>query len=738
MIDENYVKKVYAGFLGMNVGIRLGAPLEPVAWTYERIEKVFGDINGYVKDYKNFAADDDANGPIFFLRALYDYAHDRELQAEDVGKVWLDYSREGIGMFWWGGEGISTEHTAFLNLKKGIMPPMSGSIEQNGLILAEQIGGQIFIDTWGLIFPNQIEKAAEYAEKAASVSHDGNGIYGARFMAACIAKAFSADSIEEIIQAGLSVIPEGSTYSSVVKAVHNFHQGNPKDYRACRQYLEENWGYDKYTGVCHIIPNAGVCVLALLYGNGDFSRTIEIATMCSWDTDCNAGNVGTIMGLYHGLEGIKPHYRGPINDAIVASSVSGYLNIVDIPTFSKEVAILGYKMAKVSPPKELVKSVKHGELYFDFEMSGATHGFRTSNSFKTLLRSNDDFGYKSKGSLEIVVERMVKTDQSKVFYKPFYRRDDFNDEKYKPTFAPQVSSGQKCVFKLFLDQWEGEKIRITPYVRDTFTKKDLKGLECVLQSGSWNDIEFTVPDLQGSSADEIGFIVETDSPLSNRAIGRLFLDEFHVYGPSSYEIDFAKQKIEFLSVTPFSHNRGEWSLDGNYMRSKSDEGCSSYSGNYYRKDVRVSATVKPIHGTSHTLLFRSQGVQRSYFAGFDGKDTVSLIINNFGYERIASIPFLWQLDKEYLFTVEAQQDDLRFFINGELVLHHNDSTFNSGMFGYASVTAGECLMKDFMIEEIPSKEKLERIYSSDMDADRKTVSETTRSEKSLFNERSII
>ena len=72
MIKDNYLEKVYAGFLGMNIGIRLGAPVEPTIWTYDRIKRTYGDITDYVKDYKNFAADDDVNGPVYFLRALYD------------------------------------------------------------------------------------------------------------------------------------------------------------------------------------------------------------------------------------------------------------------------------------------------------------------------------------------------------------------------------------------------------------------------------------------------------------------------------------------------------------------------------------------------------------------------------------------------------------------------------------------------------------------------------------------
>lgn len=88
----------------------------------------------------------------------------------------------------------STEHTAYLNLRAGIPAPRSGSIEQNGEAIAEQIDGQIFIDTWGLVCPGQPEIAAEFAGKAASVSHDGNGMYGGQYVASAIALAFTAGS----------------------------------------------------------------------------------------------------------------------------------------------------------------------------------------------------------------------------------------------------------------------------------------------------------------------------------------------------------------------------------------------------------------------------------------------------------------------------------------------------------------------------------------------------------------
>ncbi|MGV8980191.1 ADP-ribosylglycohydrolase family protein [Clostridium sp.] len=700
MIPNDYLEKVYAGFLGMNMGIRLGAPVEPSFWTYEKIKEVYGNITGYVKNYKNFAADDDVNGPVFFLRALYDDAKDRDLEAEDVGRAWLNYSREGIGMFWWGGYGVSTEHTAYLNLKNGFKVPHSGSERLNGKILSEQIGGQIFIDTWGLVWPGNIGKAAEYAGKAASVSHDGNGIFGARFIATCISKAFSTADVMEIIEAGLSNIPEDSDYSRVTRNVIKFHKEHPLDFSLCQKYLQKNWGYDKYLGVCHIIPNAGVCVLSLLYGEGDLARSIEIATMCGWDTDCNAGNVGTIMGVAQGMKGLKDNYRKPINDFIATSSISGYLNILDVPTFAKELALLGYRLAKEEAPKKLLDSIKLGEIYFDFEVDGSTHGFRLSDNNKFLMRHSHLIGYQSEGSLEVIFDGIAYGETSKVYYKPFYRRTDFEDERYKPTFTPKVCPRQNVSMSLYLDRWQGRDIAITPYVRNTYTKEDIKLPVQVLKNKQWQKVEFIVPDTEGAMIDEVGIMVESFSPEADSALGSIFIDNFKVEGKSMYTIDFAKQSFEFLCVTPFAHNHGAWGIEDGCMSCMSIGQCEAYAGNYYTKDISVKAVVRPINGWSHNLAFRVQGAERGYHAGFNGENKVSLIVNDFEFIPLVTVDYKWGYNVDYNFEVLVKEDKIYFYINGEELICHRDDKFKYGMFGFSRLDAGRAHFKDIEVEEL--------------------------------------
>ncbi|SCY44674.1 ADP-ribosylglycohydrolase family protein [Alkaliphilus peptidifermentans] len=698
MIQYNYLEKTYAGFLGMNIGIRLGAPVEPTAWTSERIQRFYGNITGYVKDFKNFAADDDVNGPVFFLRALYDDAKDRQLTPQDVANAWLNYTREGVGMFWWGGYGVSTEHTAYLNLKTGIPAPKSGSAATNGIIMAEQIGGQIFIDTWGLVFPGNIERAAEYASIAASVSHDGNGIYGAAFIAACIAAAYNTADVDELIDAGLSQIPTDCTYAKVVNAVRQFHKENPEDFRLCLQYLQDNWGYDKYQGICHIIPNAGVCVLAMLYGK-DFNRSVEITTMCGWDTDCNAGNVGTIMGVACGLEAIAPHYRNPINDSVVLSGISGYLNILDIPTYVKEIALLGYRLAGESAPEYLVKSVKTGEICFDFDLPGSTHNLRLSNNIGCSLRHSTEHAYSGSGSAEILFDRMSRGQKCKIYYKPFYRREDFDDERYMPVFSPTAYPGQRVSMMVYVDRYSGESIILNPYVRNTYTKEDILLEGIVIKDAGWKNITFTIPQLDGAMVDEVGLLFEANSPEKNRDFGCLYIDDFSITGKASYTIDITKQKKEFASITPFSHNHGAWEIAHGVMEAMCLQHAEAMTGNYFMTDVRILGRITPHTGKSHLISARVQGALRGYYAGFIDK-SVAIFCNNNGMRILATCSFHWEYDREYSVELTVKGELLTFSVDGKQLLQVYDNTHAYGMAGYAMYEIGRSSFGNLTIEEL--------------------------------------
>ena len=210
MSIRQYQNTIYAGVLGKIIGVYLGRPVE--GWTFEDIRDTFGEIF-YYKNHKTGAPlivpDDDISGTFAFFRALEDTGYDPEISAEEIGNTWLNYIVENETILWWGGLCRSTEHTAYIRLKNGIKAPESGSEKLNGKSMSEQIGSEIFIDTWALVNPNNPKRAAKMAREAASVSHDGLAVDAAVYLAVMESLAFEEKDIDHLLDMGLEYIDNG-------------------------------------------------------------------------------------------------------------------------------------------------------------------------------------------------------------------------------------------------------------------------------------------------------------------------------------------------------------------------------------------------------------------------------------------------------------------------------------------------------------------------------------------------
>jgi len=374
-MKTNYVERVYAGVLGKLIGVYMGRPVE--GWGYRDIINEFGEITYYVNERMNrplVVTDDDISGTFSFLRALADYDYRADLSPAQIGQTWLNYLIEKQTTLWWGGMGNSTAHTAYLRLKAGIEAPTSGSIALNGKIVAEQIEAQIFIDGWAMVAPGDPEFAADLARRASSVSHDGEAVYGAQMLAAMEAQAFVESDIDALIDTGVRFIPADSTIRRLIDDVREWHAAEP-DWRETRQRIEDNYGYDKYIGNCHIVPNHALIIFALLYGGGDFQRSLSIVNTSGWDTDCISGNVGCLLGIRGGLAALEggPDWRGPINDRLLLSTADGGRAVTD--AVSETYAIVNAARALQKQP--LLKP--KGGARFHFELAGATQGFKAES-----------------------------------------------------------------------------------------------------------------------------------------------------------------------------------------------------------------------------------------------------------------------------------------------------------------------------------------------------------------------
>ncbi|MDQ2652237.1 MAG: ADP-ribosylglycohydrolase family protein, partial [Chloroflexota bacterium] len=374
----DYVERVYAGVLGKIIGVYLGRPIE--GWTYDRISAEVGEVDHYINEMRDMplvVTDDDISGTFTFLRALPDHGNSPDLTPEEIGNTWLNYLINERTILWWGGLGNSTEHTAYIRLKEGVPAPASGSMALNGKTIAEQIGAQIFIDGWGMLFPGDPERAVDFARRAGSVSHDGEAIYGAQVIAAMLAQAFVESDLNALLETAVSSIPEDSTIARVIRDVRAWHAAAPDDWRAALAQIQANYGYDKYGGACHMVPNHALIIMALLYGGDDFRKAQMIINTSGWDTDCNAANVGSILGVKNGLAGIDSSdydWRGPVADRLYLSTADGGRAISDavIETYHVVNAARALAGADALAPRNGAR--------FHFSLPGSVQGFESATA----------------------------------------------------------------------------------------------------------------------------------------------------------------------------------------------------------------------------------------------------------------------------------------------------------------------------------------------------------------------
>jgi len=381
-LSNDYAERVYAGVLGKIIGVYLGRPFE--GWSNERIERELGEVSYYVHEKLNaplIVTDDDISGTFTFVRALAENGNDPNLTAAQIGDWWRNTIIEGRTILWWGGLGMSTEHTAFLRLKAGLKAPDSGSIATNGKVAAEQIGAQIFVDGWGMVCPGDPEKAAHFAGLAASVSHDGEAKYGAQVVAAMEALAFIERDLNTLLDTAAKFIPNESVIYRLIGDVRGWADANGDDWRATLRKIQADYGYDKFGGNCHMVPNHAVVLLGLLHGRDDFQRSLMIANTAGWDTDCNSGNVGCLLGIKNGLAGIQvgPDWRGPVADRIYLPTADGGRGITDAVRETYSLVNMGRALRGMAPlaPK--------GGARFHFSLPGSVQGFQEEPTPGTAL-----------------------------------------------------------------------------------------------------------------------------------------------------------------------------------------------------------------------------------------------------------------------------------------------------------------------------------------------------------------
>lgn len=445
-MPADYLERVYAGVLGKLIGVYLGRPFE--GWTYDGIVAELGGIRHYVHNrFPGFAqrppvvTDDDVSGTFTFIQALSEHGFTKDITSEQIGKTWLNNVIEKETIFWWGGRGISTEHTVFLNLKNGIKAPDSGSIKTNGKTVAEQIGAQIFVDGWAMLCPGQPELAAKFAKAAGSVSHDGESILAAMMWAAMESEAFVSKDVDHLLDTGLAIIRKerkGSLIEMLIQDVREW-VALDKAWPATRQRIDEKYGYDQFDGIVHVVPNHAIMIMALLYAGNDFHEAMHIINTCGWDTDCNSGNLACLVAIMHGLQCFEggPDWRGPLADRVLISSANGGYSINNAARLAYDIANLGHRLAGHKP----LTLPKNGAQYH-FTLPGSVQGFTAHPAKAATVAQRPDC--RGRAGLAINLTGLTPTSEPIAImtdtFHPLYLPT--SGERYALTSTPLLYPGQ--------------------------------------------------------------------------------------------------------------------------------------------------------------------------------------------------------------------------------------------------------------------------------------------------------
>ncbi|AYF79257.1 ADP-ribosylglycohydrolase family protein [Nocardia yunnanensis] len=331
--DPALPDRVYGGWLGRCAGCTLGKPLENgFLWTPESIRAYLEPYGAYpLRDYVPVAEpvspaigsrrdwraatlggidgcprDDDIDYTILGLHLLEQCGP--AFTAGDVAALWLDR----LPFL----QTYTAERVAYRNLIDGFAPPDTATFRNP---YREWIGGLIRADIHGYAHPGRPRRAAVAAAREASISHVGNGLWAAMWAAALVAAAFTAASPAQALDVALTVIPERSRLAVALTEVRDDHRrGASWDQAVAAIHIR----HGHYSWV-HSIGNACLIAAGLLWGAGDFTRTIGLTVQSGWDTDSNGATAGSVAGIFSGASGIPAHWTDPLHDT-VRSAVSGY------------------------------------------------------------------------------------------------------------------------------------------------------------------------------------------------------------------------------------------------------------------------------------------------------------------------------------------------------------------------------------------------------------------------------
>ena len=370
-----------------------------------------------------------------------------------------------------------------------------------------------------MIVPGDPERAADLARRAASVSHDGEAIYGAQVIAAMEAQAFCEHDMARLLDVGQGVIPRDCLINRLIDDLRGWREQYPTWLEAFRQ-VQAHYGYDRYGGNCHMIPNHAVIIMSLLYCRDRFDRAMTIVNTAGWDTDCNSGNVGCLLGIKNGLAGLDvgPDFRTPVADRMYIPTAEGGECVTDALREADKVVAIAAALAGQEhvAPKDGAR--------FHFEGSGALQGFHCDPAVDSqdvvCLRNVAGHSDAGQHSLEIAYRGVAvgRRGRALVETMPSLRRSG----GYQVLACPTLYPGQRLSARVVAAEGNPGAVAVG-FVLQVLCGEDvalLRAPTTSLAAGEAQTLAWTVEAPTGCPITAVGLEISA----ADRSDGTLYLD----------------------------------------------------------------------------------------------------------------------------------------------------------------------------------------------------------------------
>lgn len=297
--------KIEAAWIGQMIGNIYGLPHEnkyinapgPENWPYgytKNIEKL--------KKYNGAFSDDDTDVEYMYLLQMQKFGP--EPSYAQLRDAWMYHIRDRVWLANRGALGL---------MHFGYTPPFTGNKNLNPHWY--QIDPQLINEVWAFTAPGMINYAASKSEWAARITSDEWGVEPTIHYGAMYSAAFFEKDIRKLISIGLEYLPKDCRYANTVHEMIALHEKYPTQWTAAWKEMAQKY-YVNEPDMTKTIWNAnlnGACaILAMLYGEGDFQRTLDLACAMGFDADNQAATLAGLMGVINGMKGLPENLYLPI------------------------------------------------------------------------------------------------------------------------------------------------------------------------------------------------------------------------------------------------------------------------------------------------------------------------------------------------------------------------------------------------------------------------------------------